>query len=69
MTNNLSFHFRNCLLNPNHSKSDYRHDNLWNNDTTLSMCRIKFYSKHTSFFLMIHKSCRNRIEQYLNNFF
>ena len=50
MNNNLSFHFQNCLLNPNHSKSDYRHDNLWNNDTTLSMWCIIFYSKHTDFF-------------------
>ncbi len=50
MNNNLSFHFQNCLLNPNHSKSDYRQDNLWNNDTTLSMWCIIFYSKHTDFF-------------------
>ena len=55
MNNNLSFHFQNCLLNSNHSKSDYRHDNLWNKETTLSMRCIKFHDKHTSFFLMIQK--------------
>jgi len=32
MPNNLSFHFQNCLLNPNFSKNDYRHDNLQDKD-------------------------------------
>ena len=53
MNNNLSFHFQNCLLNPNHSKSDYRHDNLWNKNASLSMSCIKFSHKYTDCFLTI----------------
>ena len=53
MNNNLSFHFQNCLLNPNHSKSDYRHDNLWNKDASLPMCCIKLTHKYTNYYLTI----------------